>query len=138
MIDNFLETLSGDKLFLALQQISSPQIASDNNPNFVIVGDPALGMEGFFEDLNQEYPPSILPIPASAGKGKKAIQPLNTAFRSRVALFWQILILEAEPDILFGEGGLQDILPDVLSRFSRYDYLVQKNLDFFLNFILQY
>jgi len=82
------------------------------------VGDPAVGLEGFFEALQpgggSGADEDALEAAPSKG-GKKGAQ----AARRRLAQLWHELVSQAARDVLFGEGGdLMEMLLDLLSRIT--------------------
>jgi hypothetical protein len=98
------------------------------------VGDPSIGLEGYFSRWGHEFPPlSAAPdddtAASSAGaskgaggkKGKEAAAAAAAkGARRRLAAFWLALVERAELSVLFGDEGpaLLDTLLDLLARIA--------------------
>ena len=133
IVEQFFEALSGFESAagypLALQQVASPTLpaAGEAAPAPALVGDPSLGMEGFFEASGGEFPPLIAAVGDGRGGGAKKASAAaaksrvkSSALRRRLAVFWQTLVQEAEPETLFDEDGhgIADIMSDLFARIS--------------------
>lgn len=108
VVDNVADALTGSSASQYLLALEEPAC------------DPASGMEGFFTAVDQEFPPAPARAPGAGlvAKDRKAVEA-SAALRRRLATFWQALVYGADHEVLFGEGGIADFLPELFVRVSR-------------------